>query len=130
MNEFKDRFNRETMQLEFEPMESHTIGMERAHNSFTGTTLVQVVNENKLDDIMKAYSGFTNTERIGKLLDMIPDAVSHKLHGWAIGAIMNSLDAMYYEGKRSAGAEVIEDYVYIEEIGRTYKLDMLRSIPE
>ncbi len=76
--------------------------------------------------MMAAYDGHKGPVTITAIKAGIPEALIGRLTGRQLGAVMSAINAAYHRGRAAAGAEVIDDCVYIR--GRLIPLAAVDSI--
>ncbi len=84
------------------------------------------MNALKSKNMMAAYKGFKGDRTLESVMSFIPDVLMERLTGRELGEVMNAVNTAFHSGKAAAGAEVVDDCLWIEE--RLVPLQAIKNI--
>jgi hypothetical protein len=67
----------------------------------------------KLDRAIKAANVFKGTHTLSDIMSGVPEILKERLTSYELTAVIEAVNAAYHKGKKSAGAEVIDDCVWV-----------------
>lgn len=62
------------------------------------------------------------------VFDKIPSDITQKLTGKELGQIMKAINDSFHEGKKSCGAEVEDDAIWIDKLNTMYDLSDIKTL--
>ncbi len=71
------------------------------------------MNALKEKNMLAAYDGFTGSRTLEAMMNQVPDELWDRLTGRELGLVMSAINAAYHKGKADAGAEVVDDCVWV-----------------
>lgn len=77
---------------------------------------------------MMAEFGKDYPEVTKAVFNQIPEELVNKLTGKELGMIMALMDNSYHAGKKSCGAEVDGDGIWIDKLGKMYDLEDIKKL--
>ena len=84
------------------------------------------MNALKKRNMMAAYDGFTGTQTLAAVMDQVPEELWGRLTGHELGLVMSAINRAYHKGKADAGAEVVDDCIWID--GKLLPLAAIEAI--
>jgi len=71
------------------------------------------MNALKKRNMMAAYNGFAGSRTLEAVMAQVPDELWDRLTGRELGIVMTAINASFHKGKASAGAEVVDDCIWV-----------------